>query len=145
MANRRPEYSPLTAPPNPRAEQAREAKREYMKQMLHQVEAPEPHATFTAEEHDAMMTLALECSIDEQQRRDKEKQEQDAAKIAAALAQWPAIARHHLRVGVGMAWDAEQRVSVEKSGVVMYDTGEDDAVPPVGGMSDTHDATRKGE
>src|SRR5512142_1490481 len=119
---KRTDYAPLTAPPNPHADQASAAKREYMKQVLHQVETPEPHAAFTDDKHDAMMALALECAIDEQQRRNKEKQEQDAAKIAAALSIWPDIARHHLRVGVGLAWDAAQQVSVERDGVVVYDT-----------------------
>lgn len=137
MANRRPDYSPLAAPPNPREEQARAAKREYMKQVLHQVEAPkveaqQDHETEWQEESVALFERLLE----------KHGEPTDEAKIAAALTIWPAIARHHLRVGVGLAWDAERQCHVERDGVVVYDTSEDDAAPHAGGTSDAQDAQK---
>lgn len=103
---KRPDYAPLAAPPNPREDEARAAMRAYMQPMLQVNAAPvvetqavdidvePPRMTFTDEEHDEMMALAFECALDEQQRRNKEKQEQDAARISAALARWPGMARY---------------------------------------------------
>lgn len=104
-AARTTDYAPIAAPPNPRADEAREAKRAYMLQLqvnaapvveaqAANVDVEPPRMTFTDEEHDEMMALAFECALDEQQRRNKEKQEQDAARIAAALTRWPALARY---------------------------------------------------
>lgn len=46
--------------------------------------------------------------------------------IAAALSIWPAIARHHLRVGVGMSLCDTHGMACERAGVVVYDTSEDE-------------------
>lgn len=99
---KRSDYAPLAAPPNPRADEARAALVEYGRGMLQNA----PKVTFTSDEHDAMMSLALDCALDEEQLR---KQEQDSARISAALARWPDMQPYAATARVERTWDAKAK------------------------------------